>query len=88
MVRESFWFGGASTLSSIDSSGTLLLTQSSAGALELTPFTVIRTRGIITLRSDQIAVSEDQSVSYGHAVVSTQAVAIGISAIPTPITDR
>jgi len=39
------------------------------------------------IRSDQQAVSEPQFVSYGSCVVSEQAHAIGITAVPTPITD-
>ncbi len=39
------------------------------------------------MRSDQIAADEDQSVHLGLAIVSEQATAIGVTAVPTPATD-
>ncbi len=39
------------------------------------------------LRSDQVSSGEDQQVGFGTAIVSEQAIAIGVTAIPTPITD-
>jgi len=49
---------------------------------------VIRTRGSIRVRSDQNSSSEDYGASYGAAVVSDQAVAIGVTAVPIPTTDN
>ena len=89
MVRETQWgdvvgtqttLGAPSTAVLINVTGTLLL--------NLRPWTVVRTRGVLHVRSDQAAASESQAVNYGVAVVSDQAVAIGITAIPTPITDK
>ena len=37
--------------------------------------------------SDQLIATEDQEVGYAKAVVSDQASAIGITAVPTPVTD-
>ncbi len=89
MVRETLWFGGVDVLQVIGTPGTaLLLTSLSAGALDLRPFTVIRTRGMLGIRSDQVAATEDQLAAYGHAVVADQAVAIGVTAVPTPVTDN
>jgi hypothetical protein len=39
------------------------------------------------MRSDQSTATENQDLGYGHIVVQDTAVAIGISAIPTPLTD-
>ena len=58
-----------------------------AAALALRPFTIIRTRVELTLRSDQAAAVETQICCFGLAVVSDQAAAIGVSAVPTPFTD-
>ncbi len=41
----------------------------------------------IMLRSDQAAAIETQAAAIGMAVVSDQASAIGVTAVPTPITD-
>jgi len=58
-----------------------------AAALALRPFTIVRTRMELQLRSDQAAAIEFQRASFGLAVVSDQAVAVGVTAVPTPFTD-
>jgi len=60
----------------------------SAGALALRPFTVLRSRIFWHVTTDQTVAPEQQSVSMGVAIVSDQAVAIGVTAVPTPDTDR
>ncbi len=86
--RESLWVGFAgSDVAMAAASTAVLLTSLNAAALALRPFTVVRTRGVLQIRSDQEAADEVQDVAYGHAVVSDQASAIGITAVPTPVTD-
>jgi len=58
-----------------------------AAALALRPFTVVRSIITLTLGSDQQAASEDYDAAFGMCVVSDQARAIGVTAIPTPMTD-
>ena len=58
-----------------------------AAALALRPFTVIRVVGSYFLRSDQTAASENYEVAWGMAVVSDQALVVGVTAVPTPYTD-
>ncbi len=58
-----------------------------AAALALRPFTVVRTRGLLYSRSDQLAATENYGGSWGIAVVSDQSTAVGVTAVPTPITD-
>ncbi len=53
----------------------------------LRPFTIVRTRILVGIVSDQSIASEVQIGAVGMAVVSDQAEAIGITAVPTPITD-
>jgi len=53
----------------------------------LRPFTIVRTRILFHANSDATVVEFWHAV-LGCAVVSDQAVAIGITAIPTPDTDR
>ena len=65
----------------------VLVQTLNAAVLAFRPFTVVRVVGEAYLVSDQQAASEQQAVGFGFAVVSTQAVAIGITAIPTPFTD-
>ena len=54
------------------------------GALALRPFTILRTRMLIGLKSDQGAATEQQIVSYGKIVVSDDAAAVGLTAFPNP----
>ena len=66
--------------------GTQLFALSTAEkALRL--FTVVRSRLLVGITSDQVAASETQVGALGIAVVSDQAVGIGVTAEPTPITD-
>ena len=49
--------------------------------------TVVRIRGVFNVQSDQITAQEEPFGAFGVCVVSDQAVAIGVTAIPTPHTD-
>jgi len=49
--------------------------------------TVVRTRGLFGWRSDQQAANEDQMGAVGIGLVSEQAAALGITAVPHPSTD-
>ncbi len=51
------------------------------------PTTIIRIRGAIAVTSDQFASSETWIGAVGVCVVSDQANAIGVTAVPTPVTD-
>ncbi len=88
MRRETLWFTAAGFQQTLTAASTAALLGSlNAAALALRPFTVVRARGELLLRSDQNAATEQQSCGYGFAVVSDQASAIGVTAIPTPETD-
>ncbi len=85
--RQTFWIGGTAGSDDINTSGTALITQLNAAGLALLPFTVVRTRGQLFLTSDQFANSEDQEIGFASAVVTEAAAGIGITAVPTPLTD-
>jgi len=75
--RESIWLTGGFQITGIATASTAVFVASlNAAALALRPFTVVRTRGHLYLRSDQIAAAEAYDISYGMAVVSDQASAI------------
>ncbi len=87
-VRETLWLGEAPSVTTLASaSSATLISVSSAAILALRPFTVIRTVGFFAIRSDQTGASEVFDGAIGYAVVSDQAAAIGITAVPTPWTD-
>jgi len=87
MRRESMWIGLAGIAQTIAAGTPVLYSSLAARILALRPFTVVRTRGIFFIRSDQTAADESYAVSLAHCVVTAQAVAIGVTAIPTPVTD-
>ncbi len=89
MRRETLWFAGAYASTGLAAASTAtLITSLNAAALALRPFTVVRTRGLLLIESDQEAGDERQVAAYGECVVSDQAVAIGVTAVPTPATDN
>ncbi len=65
-----------------------LINQLAASGLATRPFTIVRTRGTLLVLSDQSGASESYGASLGACVVSSQASAIGVSAVPTPVTDK
>jgi len=85
--RHTFWFGFGVASTTLSATGGTIIYNLNAGALALRPFTVVRTISEFFLSSDQAAAIETQQVAFGWAVVSDQASAIGVSAVPTPTTD-
>ena len=87
--RKTVWFTGPATTTVIAAAGTAVMTHSlGAAALAYRPFTIVRTRGYWFVESDQSAASEVFNGNMGMAVVSDQASAVGVAAVPTPATDR
>ena len=69
------------------STKSLLASLSAATLGVIAPSTVVRTRGMITVTSDQGAAIEDQIGSFGMAFVNEVARALGVTALPGPTTD-
>ena len=87
--RETEWIGIDDVDINLTAASTASLTHTlSAGALALRPFTIVRTRMFWHVGSDQTAARERYLVSLSIAVVSEQATAIGVTAVPTPQTDQ
>ncbi len=86
--RETQWISIPAAFDTLAASAAAVLSSSlNAVALALRPFTVVRTHLNLLVISDQGGASEFYIGNVGFAVVSDQAVAIGISAVPTPATD-
>jgi len=85
--RETLWVRVDAVDATFTAVGGTILTASNAAFLALRPFTIIRQYYEIQIRSDQAAAIEQQNFAYGVAVVSDQAAAIGVTAVPTPNTD-
>jgi len=88
MVRETLWTGLSMSTDIIAAASTAVISASmGAGILALRPFTIVRTHLYLKTFSDQAAADERYGASIGLCVVSDQSVAIGVTAVPTPITD-
>ncbi len=85
--RQTLWIAGDWTTTAVSGAGAVLVASLNAAALALRPFTILRHRGYFRVISDQQAASESFGLSVAHAVVSDQATAIGVTAVPTPVTD-
>ena len=89
MRRESLWVGISHQNTILAAAATAVLTNSAnAALLALRPFTIVRTHLNWLVTSDQSAATENFIGSFGAAVVSDQAVAVGVAAVPTPATDQ
>ncbi len=82
--RTKMWIGGGVGSVTLPSASDILVSSLSAGALALRPFTILRTHQLVHYFSDQFAASETVFGTFGHLVVTEQAAAIGITAIPDP----
>ena len=88
-VRQTRWLFVSEVATVLPAANSAVLTNSfNAAALALAPFTIVRYRGVFHAESDQQAASETYALAFGMSVVSEQAVAIGITAVPTPSIDR
>ena len=85
--RKSVWFGFQPVEVTMGAAGTAAVFSLNAAALALRPFTIVRTHFELKAMSDQAAAVENYGVALGLAVVSDQAVTVGITALPLPVTD-
>ena len=84
--RKTFWLGGSIITTNLSGANSAALIASlNAAALALRPFTIVRTRGVWGFNSDQVGADENQHVAFGSIVVSDEATAVGITAVPTPV---
>ncbi len=87
-VRDTLWIALAPGRDTLAAASTAAFIASlDAFGLSLRPFTIVRSLIHLSIHSDQVAASENFDAAFGMAVVSDQAVAIGVTAIPTPMTD-
>jgi len=84
--RATLWADIGLSRTAIATGGSVL---NSAGAslLAKRPFTIVRVHLEVLMESDQVIASEGQVGAIGMCVVSDQAAAVGVTAVPTPATD-
>ncbi len=84
--RETVWSGILETLTVLANAGDAVLFGGfSAAALALRPFTIVRTRLLHYVSSDQSGVDESWMAAIGFAIVTDEALAVGATAVPTPL---
>jgi len=88
MVRETLWAPIPPEINVMSGVGfSALLYTASAAEDALRPYTIIRTHLHVSIVSDQLIASEEQFLAIGACIVADQASAIGVTAVPTPVTD-
>ncbi len=85
--RKTMWLGSLVVSNTLVAATPQIFFSLDALGLAQRPFTIVRTYVSIMWRSDQAATSETQFGACGVAVVSEESVAIGATAVPTPVTD-
>jgi len=85
--RQMVWFQAGLANTVISSTSTTLLTVLNAAGLALRPFTIIRTRLVISFATDQLAASESPQGVFTMGVVSEQASAAGVASVPSGIAE-
>jgi len=88
--RATEWFASADvTVVTQVAANTKILDQSlTVAELAKLPFTVVRTRGMFLIQTDQIAADEEQLLGLGFGVFSDTAVAAGVGSLPDPISNE
>ena len=81
------WFSMNLAPTTVVATTPILLGSWNAAALLLRPFTVIRSRIMVSARSDQFGAVEFQEGAVGFQIVTDSAVAAGIASLPTPISE-
>ena len=82
--RTKMWIGAGVGRTVIVASAKSLISTLSAGALLLRPFTILRTRQLVSWFTDQEAADEGPFGAYGKIVVTEQASSVGVTAVPSP----
>ena len=86
--RQSLWIAAVSSSTTITAAnGATIVSSLNVAALALRPFTIVRTRGWMHVRSDQLATGEFYEATYGGIVVTDQAVTAGVASVLSPETD-
>ena len=88
--RQMTWLTGvnSSAVTTLAAGAQVLFSSLNAAALALRPFTIVRTRGLLSVFSDQQASSEVFFGAAGDVVVTEQATGVGITAVPVPMANQ
>ena len=85
--RSTSWLEIVPSITTMVAGGGVITHSLDATELAKRPFTVVRSHLIVHITSDQLGADELQFGAVGICVVSDQAEAVGVTAVPTPVTD-
>jgi len=85
--RDTLWTPIPVNQTALTGTNATFVAQASTATDALRPYTIVRTRLYVGAHSDQSIAAESWLFAVGMCIVSDQAAAIGITAIPTPVTD-
>ena len=87
--RKTQWLGRVFSTDSITLGANTVILDSVLTTIEkaLRPFTIVRSVGLLSVRSDQQAATESPFGGLGFAIVSDQAITVGVTAVPNPVSD-
>jgi len=85
--RSTSWFNIPPVSAALSGAAGTILVSLTTLELAKRPFTIVRTHLAYRITSDQSAASEIYGIGLGMCVVSDQASAIGVTAVPTPVSD-
>ena len=75
-------------VATLTSAGKTFVASNNVALAALRPYTILRTRVTFSFRSDQVAASEVPTGAFGSIVVTDAAEAIGVTALPGPLTSH
>jgi len=85
--RLTTWRAIPLTRTTLTATGGTIINSLDSVELAKRPFTIIRVHLEVMIELDQLVTSEQYLTAIGMCVVSSQANAIGVTAVPTPMTD-
>ncbi len=85
--REMIWISFPAATRTVALGTAILHRVLSTTALGLRPFTIVRDRGWLKVRSDQAANTEQQWLAYAKIVVKETATTAGTGSLPSPLTE-
>ncbi len=80
------WAGVIDTQNGVASGASVLLGSLALSNVNIDE-TILRTIGLLSVATDQVASSEQQEGAFGMIVVNDLAIAAGVASVPTPITN-
>ena len=86
-TRVPVWVSFSSGTPQTVTNAGVILGVANAALLALRPFTIIRTRGVFLVTSDQSATGETSHGALASHVIDEESVDAGVGAVPTPIDD-